>query len=133
MTVTLLFSMIFLIPFVVFLLIIGIRFLFPKFFRSILLRILNVSVCVFGACMPLLLGVIWAAAHDIWHDYISTPLVSSYGSSVPGWYVESVHSCPGEWRVFTIAFLIIIAFQILLFARFLVKQANHLDTPIPNP
>jgi hypothetical protein len=106
-------------------LILAICYIFPKFLKYKLKRILNGAVCVFGCLSPLILFTVWAATHDIWNDYVSAPLYSKFGTDLPVWYVENVHSCPGEWRALEIALLLIVIFYLLLFARFLVSLANN--------
>jgi hypothetical protein len=127
MAFALVFSLMFLIPLVVFILVFATRQLLPNFFKLKVKRLLDGSICVFGWLSPLILFTVGATTHDIWYDYVSSPLYSNYGTALPSWYVASVHSCLGEWRALLVAFVLIVAFHMLLFARFLVVRANKQD------
>ncbi len=99
--------------------------MFPNFFKFTLRRILNGAICVLGFLTPLALATIWATTHDIFNDYVSAPLFSKFKTDLPGWYVENVHSCHGEWNALGIGFLVILLFHVLLLARFLVSWATN--------
>jgi hypothetical protein len=130
MAFTLVFSLMFLVPVVAFLLVFGTSYIFPNFFRSKLKQVLNIAICVFGWLSPFVLFTVGATTHDIWYDYVSAPLFSRYGTNLPGWYAPDVHSCLGEWRALLIAFMLLIAFHVLLFARFLIKWVNRIKEPV---
>ncbi len=123
---TLLVSILFFLPFgVVFLLVIAARHIFPGFFRMKLGRILNGTLCAFGALLPLILFTAWAAGHDIYKDYVSESLLMKFETYMPGWCSADVHACPLEWSALQISLLLFLVFHMLLFARFLVTWENR--------
>lgn len=101
----------------------GIVLILPEFVKSKLRRFLNGAVFLFGLLSPVSLFVIWAAAHDISYDYVSSRLYSQAGTTLPGWYDPSVNSCFLEWTASSVAFLVLILFHALLFVRFLVAKS----------
>jgi len=128
MTITLVVSLIFFVPFcVILILVFATGSIFPNFVRLKLNRILNSIIGVFGFFVPLIFFTFWAATHDIYNDYISAPLFQKLGRDLPGWYDASVHACPLEWGAFQIAFLLMLLFHMLLFARFIVGWKNKYD------
>jgi hypothetical protein len=94
--------------------------IFPNFFRFKLKKCLDGMICVLGFLSPLAFLAVWAATHDIYHDYVS---FANYKKVFPKW-AESVESCHGEWYAFQIAMLLIIVFHLLLLARRLVAWAT---------
>ena len=115
----------FLLPLCVVFLVFGTRAVFPKFFRLKLKRLLSGAICVFGCFSPFILFMVSATTGDIFDEYVSSSLYSKFRTALPGWYVWDVHSCHGEWNTFMVGFWLIIAFHVLLFARFLVAQVAH--------
>jgi hypothetical protein len=97
----------------------------PTFVKLRLKRIADFAICVFGLLSPFALIMINAAAVDIYRDYLSAPLFSRFETALPTWYVWDVHSCHGEWGVARIGFDLIIIFNILLFARFVINWVNR--------
>jgi hypothetical protein len=96
-------------------------------FCKLLRRVLDIAVCFLGCLSPLYLLVVWATAHDIFKDYVSTDY-NRYNADLPGWYNGNVHSCHGEWKALSIAFILIVIFHILLFARFVVSRFGSSET-----
>jgi hypothetical protein len=109
----------------VFIVVLGINHIFPNFFKMRLKRIVDIATCVFGLLSPFALIMMNAAALDIYRDYLSAPLFSRFKTALPSWYVWDVHSCHGEWGVARIGFNLIIIFNILLFARFVINWVNR--------
>jgi hypothetical protein len=109
----------------VFIVVKGIQYIFPNFFKLKLRRIVDSAICVFGLLSPFALIMMNAAALDIYRDYLSVPLFSRFNTALPSWYVWDVHSCHGEWGVARIGFNLIIIFNILLFARFVINWVHR--------
>jgi hypothetical protein len=109
----------------VFIVVLGINHIFPNFCKLRLKPIVDIAIGVFGLLSPFALITINAAALDIYRDYLSAPLFSRFKTALPSWYVWDVHSCDGEWGVARIGFNLIIIFNILLFARFVINWVNR--------
>jgi hypothetical protein len=113
----------------VFIVVMGINHIFPSFFKLRLKRIVDIAIFVFGLLSPFALIMINAAALDIYRDYLSAPLFSRFNTALPSWYVWDVHSCHGEWGVARIGFNLILIFNILLFARFVMNWVDRKEDP----
>jgi hypothetical protein len=113
----------------VFIVVMGINHIFPSFFKLRLKRIVDIAIFVFGLLSPFALIMINAAALDIYRDYLSAPLFSRFNAALPSWYVWDVHSCHGEWGVARIGFNLILIFNILLFARFVMNWVHRKEDP----
>jgi hypothetical protein len=80
---------------------------------------MNAAIFVLGTLSSGGMIMIYLALHDIWHDYASPEVWIRAGKTLPDWYSANVNRCPLEWGVIQMAFLLILAFHILLFIRML--------------
>jgi hypothetical protein len=87
-------------------------------------QFMNAAVILFGTLSFLSLILLFGVLSDIWHDFASPEVWARAGMDLPAWYSPEVNQCPGEWRALQICFLIIIAFHILLFARWLASRSG---------
>jgi len=77
---------------------------------------MDAAVVLFGVLSFMSLIGFYLALSDIGHDYASPEVWARAGEPLPDWY-SPVNRCPLEWRVLQVAFLLVLAFHILLFAR----------------
>ena len=89
-------------------------------------RWLDTAVVVLGTLSFLSLIGFFLALHDIWWDYASPAVWAHAGQPLPSWY-SPFNRTPGEWGMMQVGFVIVLAFHLVLFARYLVK------TGIPAP
>jgi hypothetical protein len=80
-------------------------------------RWIDTAVGVLGILSFLSLVGFFLALHDIWWDYASPAVWAHAGQSLPPWY-SPVNGTPDEWRMMQVGFLVIAAFHLLLFARY---------------
>ncbi len=83
-------------------------------------RWIDAAITVLGSLSFLSLVGIYLAGHDIWHDYASPEVWARAGQALPGWY-SPFSRTPLEWGMMQTGFLVIVAFHVLLFARFLMR------------
>jgi hypothetical protein len=81
---------------------------------------LDTTIVVLGILSFLSLVGYFLALHDIWHDYASPEVWARAGQSLPSWY-SPYNRTPGEWAMCQVGFVLILAFHLLLFARFVLR------------
>jgi hypothetical protein len=84
-------------------------------------RWIDAAITVLGALSFLSLVGIFLAGHDIWHDYASPEVWTRAGQALPSWY-SPFNRTPGEWGMMQVGFLVIVAFHVLLFIRYLLRK-----------
>lgn len=83
-------------------------------------RWIDNAVVVLGTLSFLSLVGYFLALHDIWRDYASPEVWARAGQSLPAWY-SPYNRTPLEWGMCQVGFLIMLAFHVLLFARYLLR------------
>ncbi len=81
------------------------------------------AVALLGVLSFLSLLGFYGALSDIGHDYASPQVWARAGQVLPDWY-SPVNRCHLEWRVLQVGFLVILLFHMLLFVRFVFRQAD---------
>lgn len=89
-------------------------------------RWIDTTVAILGTLSFLSLIAFFLALHDIWWDYASPAVWAHAGQPLPSWY-SPVNRTPDEWAVMQVGFVLIVAFHVLLFVRYLVRTG----TPTP--
>ena len=84
-------------------------------------RWIDAAITVLGSLSFLSLVGIFLAGHDIWHDYASPEVWARAGQALPSWYSPG-NRTPGEWGMMQVGFLVIVAFHVLLFIRYLLRK-----------
>ena len=90
-------------------------------------RWIDAAITVLGSLSFLSLVGIFLAGHDIWHDYASPEVWARAGQALPSWYSPG-NRTPGEWGMMQVGFIVIVAFHVLLFVRYLLRK----QTPAAN-
>jgi hypothetical protein len=80
-------------------------------------HLIDTAVGVLGTLSFLSLIGFFLAGHDIWHDYASPEVWARAGQALPAWY-SPWNRTPLEWGMMQVGFVIVLAFHVLLFARF---------------
>ncbi len=83
-------------------------------------RWVEAAVAIVGPFSFLSLIGIFLAGHDIYHDYASPEVWARAGQALPGWYAP-FNRTPLEWNMMQVGFLVVVAFHVLLFARYLMR------------
>jgi hypothetical protein len=83
-------------------------------------RWLDAAIAILGPLSFLSLVGYFLALHDIWHDYASPEVWARAGQTLPSWY-SPYNRTPGEWGMMQVGFVVIVAFHVLLFARYLLR------------
>jgi len=91
---------------------------------------LDTTVAVLGIFSFLSLIGFFLALHDIWHDYASPEVWARAGQALPAWY-SPYNRTPVEWGMMQVGFLIVVAFHLVLFARYVVRTGTIPPTPRP--
>jgi hypothetical protein len=89
---------------------------------------LDTAVGIFGPLSFLSLIGFFLAGHDIWHDYASPEVWARAGQALPTWYSPG-NRTPLEWGMMQVGFLIVLAFHVLLFARFVFNARVSARVP----
>ncbi len=89
-------------------------------------RWLDTAIVILGILSTLSLVGYFLALHDIWHDYASPEVWARAGQALPSWY-SPYNGTPGEWGMMQAGFVIIVAFHVALFARW-VKRTGGVAT-----
>jgi hypothetical protein len=84
-------------------------------------RWIDTAVAVLGTLSFISLIGFFLALHDIWWDYASPAVWAHAGQPLPPWY-SPVNRTPGEWGVMQVGFLFVVAFHVVLFVRYVVRQ-----------
>ncbi len=84
---------------------------------------LDTAIVLFGTLSALSLVGYFLALHDIWHDYASPEVWARAGQGLPSWY-SPYNGTPGEWGVLQVGFIIIVAFHVMLFARWVSRTGG---------
>jgi hypothetical protein len=83
-------------------------------------RWVDVAVAVLAPFSVLSLIGFFLAGHDIYHDYASPEVWARAGQPLPAWY-SPVNRTAGEWGMMQVGFVVIVAFHVLLFSRYLMR------------
>ena len=83
-------------------------------------RWIDTAIMVVGPLSFLGLVGMALAGHDIWHDYASPEVWARAGQALPAWH-SPVNRTPLEWGMMQVGFVAIVAFHVLLFARYLLR------------
>jgi len=83
-------------------------------------RWVDTAVGVAAAFSALSLVGFFLAGHDIYHDYASPEVWARAGQPLPAWY-SPFNRTPLEWGMMNTGFVVIVAFHVLLFARYLMR------------
>ena len=89
-------------------------------------RWVDTAVAIFAPFSTLSLIGFFLAGHDIYHDYASPEVWARAGQPLPAWY-SPVNRTPLEWGMMQVGFVVIVAFHVLLCARYLLR----IQTPTP--
>ena len=84
-------------------------------------RWIDLAIAVLGPLSFLSLVGYFLALHDIWHDYASPEVWARAGQMLPSWYSPG-NRTPGEWGMCQVGFVVLVAFHVLLFARYLLRN-----------
>jgi hypothetical protein len=85
------------------------------------MRWMDTAVAVVAPFSFLSLIGFFLALHDIWWDYASPAVWAHAGQPLPDWY-SPYNRTPGEWSMMQVGFVVIVAFHVLLFARYLMRS-----------
>lgn len=88
---------------------------------------LDTAIVVLGTLSSLSLVGFFLALHDIWHDYASPEVWAGAGQALPSWY-SPYNRTPGEWGMMQVGFIVIVAFHVLLFIRYLFRTQTPAAT-----
>ena len=83
-------------------------------------RWIDAAVAILGTLSFLSLIGFFLALHDIWWDYASPAVWAHAGQPLPPWYSPG-NRTPGEWGVMQVGFVVLVAFHVLLCARYLMR------------
>ncbi len=84
-------------------------------------RLLDAAVAILGTLSFLSLIGFFLALHDIWWDYASPAVWAHAGEPLPPWFSPE-NQTPGEWAMMQVGFVLVLAFHVLLFVRYLVRR-----------
>lgn len=83
-------------------------------------RWIDAAVAILAPFSVLSLIGIFLAGHDIYQDYASPEVWARAGQPLPAWY-SPWNRTPLEWGMMQVGFVVIVAFHVLLFARYLTR------------
>jgi hypothetical protein len=79
----------------------------------------DAAVAILAPFSVLSLVGFFLAGHDIYHDYASPEVWMRAGQPLPAWYADW-NRTPLEWGMMQVGFVVIVAFHVVLFARYVV-------------
>ena len=83
-------------------------------------RFVDAAVAILAPFSVLSLIGFFLAGHDIYDDYASPEVWARAGQPLPAWYSPG-NRTPLEWGMMQVGFVVIVAFHVLLFARYLMR------------
>jgi hypothetical protein len=89
-------------------------------------RWVDATVAILAPFSVLSVIGVFLAGHDIYHDYASSEVWARAGQPLPAWYSPG-NRTPLEWSMMQVGFVVIVAFHVLLFARYVMR----IQTPTP--
>jgi hypothetical protein len=84
-------------------------------------RWLDAAVAILAPFSVLSLIGFFLAGHDIYHDYASPEVWARAGQPLPAWYAPA-NRTPLEWGMMQTGFVVLVAFHVLLLARWLARR-----------
>jgi hypothetical protein len=86
-------------------------------------RWIDTAVGVVAPFSALSLVGFFLAGHDIYQDYASPEVWARAGQPLPVWY-SPLSRTPLEWGMMNTGFVVIVAFHVLLFVRYLMRTTT---------
>lgn len=77
---------------------------------------------ILGLLSLVSLFFMYLALSDIYKDFASPQVFLRAGQPLPAWYVETVNTCPLEWRVLQIGWATALLFNVGFFVNLLRRR-----------